>query len=295
MVSAGNYRMTEFRKAEERRRIVKGLIGIAVLGISLLTVSLEVYFTQLEAGASETGLVLVPELITAYGAENTQSGETERLIEEKSDEQGGFEYVGRLEIAAYCSEKNARTYSGNIPRAGHTAAGVLSMFEIGDQVMIDGTVYEIEDRVGENSREQLCIYFDNLEDALLFGRQSFDVYKLVSEPIHKDGYLGEFEITGYCSCEQCCGKKEEKLTRMETVPQARYTIAADPLVIPLGTLVEVDGIVYRVEDTGALIQGNRLDIYFDTHQEAVNFGRRKKYVYLHVNSEQSEERERIEE
>lgn len=48
----------------------------------------------------------------------------------------------------------------------------------------------------------------------------------------------------------------------------------------MGSKVEIDGIVYMVEDTGGLVKGNVIDIYFDTHEEAVMFGRQKKKVYL---------------
>ena len=47
-----------------------------------------------------------------------------------------------------------------------------------------------------------------------------------------------------------------------------------------GTKIEIDGIVYTIEDTGKSVTGNVIDIYFDTHEEAVRFGRQKKEVYL---------------
>lgn len=93
-------------------------------------------------------------------------------------------------------------------------------------------------------------------------------------------YLGEFELTGYCSCDVCCGKKEIKLTKMETVPKPGYTVAADPEVIALGSSVVIDGVTYRVEDVGQAIKGNSIDIFFATHEEAIEFGRQKMSVYL---------------
>lgn len=48
-----------------------------------------------------------------------------------------------------------------------------------------------------------------------------------------------------------------------------------------GTKVEIKGMgTYVVEDRGGAIKGNKIDIYFDSHQEALNFGRRT--VYLRV-------------
>ena len=42
----------------------------------------------------------------------------------------------------------------------------------------------------------------------------------------------------------------------------------------------IDGVIYQVEDTGKAIRGRMVDIYFDSHQEALEFGRQQKTVYL---------------
>lgn len=105
-----------------------------------------------------------------------------------------------------------------------------------------------------------------------------DIHGMVSE--EELVYLGEFEVTGYCGCDICCGKKEVKLTKMETVPKPGYTVAADPEVIPLGSYIVVDGVTYRVEDIGHAVKGKSLDIFFADHQEAIEFGRQERSVYL---------------
>lgn len=52
-------------------------------------------------------------------------------------------------------------------------------------------------------------------------------------------------------------------------------IAVDPNVIPLGSLVEVEGLgVYLAGDTGGAIKGNIIDIHYPTVQQALNWGRR---------------------
>lgn len=62
------------------------------------------------------------------------------------------------------------------------------------------------------------------------------------------------------------------------------TVAVDKSVIPLGTkmfIVTNDGIVYGTavaEDTG--VRGNKVDLYFDTYQQCINFGRRSCTVYI---------------
>ena len=56
------------------------------------------------------------------------------------------------------------------------------------------------------------------------------------------------------------------------------TMAADPRVLPLGTVVQVNAGkysgVYTVHDTGGAIKGNRVDVWLPTNKEARRFGRR---------------------
>ena len=56
------------------------------------------------------------------------------------------------------------------------------------------------------------------------------------------------------------------------------TVAADPDVLPMGTEIELDGHTYTVQDTGGAINGNRLDLYFDNHEDAMQWGVREKIV-----------------
>ena len=42
----------------------------------------------------------------------------------------------------------------------------------------------------------------------------------------------------------------------------------------------INGVVYTVEDRGGAIKGNRIDIFFTTHQDALNFGRQTADVYI---------------
>lgn len=61
-------------------------------------------------------------------------------------------------------------------------------------------------------------------------------------------------------------------------PVSRGLIAADPRVLPLGTLVRVEAGAfsgeYLVADTGGAVKGRRIDIWTPTAREAMKFGRR---------------------
>lgn len=111
--------------------------------------------------------------------------------------------------------------------------------------------------------------------------------KVVAPTRSNDGFKrvnGTFEITAYCACTKCCGPTGTGTTATGTKVTPNRTIAVDPRVIPLGSKVKIEGrgdVVYVAEDTGGAIKGNKLDIYFETHQEALNFGRQKNVkVYI---------------
>jgi len=93
--------------------------------------------------------------------------------------------------------------------------------------------------------------------------------------------LGEYNVSAYCSCSQCCGKSDGITFSGEKAVEG-ITIAADTRVHPIGTVLYIEGIGERVvQDIGGSIYGNKLDIYFggiDGHMRALEFGRQ----YLEV-------------
>ena len=84
-------------------------------------------------------------------------------------------------------------------------------------------------------------------------------------------------VTAYCSCKKCCGKTDG-ITASGVKAKQGVTVAADTRVFPFGTKIVIDGHTYTVQDRGGAINGNRIDIYFDSHQAALNFGRQTKTV-----------------
>ena len=88
-----------------------------------------------------------------------------------------------------------------------------------------------------------------------------------------------FLITAYCPCLSCCGKTDG-ITATGTKATEGRTIAVDPNKIPYGTEVVIDGKTYIAEDCGGAIKGNRIDLYFDSHQSALEWGRQEKEVII---------------
>ena|GEM_PF-1803607 len=84
-------------------------------------------------------------------------------------------------------------------------------------------------------------------------------------------YIGTFTAYHYCPCALCCDV-ETGITATGTIATPNRTIAVDPNIIPLGSMVVINGQTYIAEDTGGGIQGYKIDIFTASHQEALNRG-----------------------
>ena len=107
------------------------------------------------------------------------------------------------------------------------------------------------------------------------------------------------EVTGYCDCAECCGWKRNwfgmpvhrygprKGRRKHVgvtasgVPSQRGTVAADTSVFPFDTVMYIPGYGYGiVEDRGGDIKGYHIDLWFPTHHQAKNWGRKRIKVQV---------------
>lgn len=107
------------------------------------------------------------------------------------------------------------------------------------------------------------------------------------------------ELTGYCNCGACCnwrrtwfglgapviasgshaGEPKHVGLTSQGNEASHGTIAADTTRYPCGTIVYIPGYGYgRVEDTGGAITGDHMDLWFETHDEALRWGRQRKPV-----------------
>ena len=90
----------------------------------------------------------------------------------------------------------------------------------------------------------------------------------------------------YASCGKNPGDRGYGITASGM--RARYgVIAVDPRVIPLGTKLYIEATDgswsygYAIAgDTGGAIKGARIDLFYDSHSQAISFGRRSARVYI---------------
>ena len=110
------------------------------------------------------------------------------------------------------------------------------------------------------------------------------------------------ETTGYCACGKCCswhrswkppfypvyssgplkGKPKVVGVTASGTKAKKGTIAADTRFYPFGTVMDVPGYgMCRVEDRGGAIKGPaRIDLFFKTHQQALQWGRKRVSVHV---------------
>ena len=103
-------------------------------------------------------------------------------------------------------------------------------------------------------------------DILGLGKGQYEVVPLSNGMWMDSTAYSAYETSGYTA----------------TGEYVRHGIAAvDPNHIPLGTRLYVDGYGEAIAaDTGGAIRGNRIDLGFDSYQEAINWGRRDVYVQI---------------
>ncbi|MDG5788882.1 3D domain-containing protein [Evansella sp. AB-P1] len=98
----------------------------------------------------------------------------------------------------------------------------------------------------------------------------------------------EVVATGYTAGPESTGKTEDHplygiTFSGVTVKRDLYsTVAADPSVFPIGTILFIPGYGYGVvADTGSAIKGNKIDLYYETVQEVYDqWGKKSVEVYV---------------
>lgn len=93
-------------------------------------------------------------------------------------------------------------------------------------------------------------------------------------------YLGTFTCTAYCSCDICCGPWADGIVYTGGYATEGKTIAVDPDIIPLGSVVEINSQRYIAEDIGGSIEGKEIDIFMVKHESALQWGVQQHEVYL---------------
>ena len=84
------------------------------------------------------------------------------------------------------------------------------------------------------------------------------------------------KVTAYCSCRRCCGRHADGITACNHRIRPGDVFAAADKQYAFGTEMIIPGYndnqPIKVKDRGRLIKGNRLDVFFPSHQQAKKWG-----------------------
>ena len=98
--------------------------------------------------------------------------------------------------------------------------------------------------------------------------------------------IRNLNTSSYCPCEQCCGKTDGITASGEKV-RAWYTVAAGK-EYAIGTIIYIPALAdkpnegwFIVQDRGGAIKNGKLDIFLNTHNEALEYGRKTLECYIY--------------
>ncbi len=134
----------------------------------------------------------------------------------------------------------------------------------------------------EEPREEIIQISSKVATRFGRGRSAIDS----SEISNITPTLVTMNASAYCSCAKCTGKTNG-ITSSGARASAWHTVAAGSMY-PIGTKMYIPALAnsvndgwFVVEDRGGAISNNKIDIYMNSHQEAINFGRKNLEVYVY--------------
>lgn len=112
-----------------------------------------------------------------------------------------------------------------------------------------------------------------------------DLEPKIEEVVQEEPELEHITViaTAYVSdCHGCIGITKGGTDVRNTIyhDSGYQIIATDPSVIPLGSLVEINGQKFIADDIGGAIKGHRIDILMENKSEALEFGVKEMDVII---------------
>lgn len=161
-----------------------------------------------------------------------------------------------------------------------------------DRTMRTGTVRKVRDGVAGRIETRFEIQLD--AQGREVSRRAIETRRIEPQPavfamgraghqtsrssFTRRGNVRTMEATAYTPC---AGRKNPTFRTRTGLPARFGVVAVDPRVIPLGTLLFVEGYGFAIAaDTGGAIKGNKIDVCLPTRSQVMNWGRRKVRVHV---------------
>lgn len=186
-----------------------------------------------------------------------------------------IEYVS-IDIERIPVEEQFRRYIDSlpIPKAEYPRAEYLE------------TNQEMKEESKNNTSGELKTQTSNAQ-AKKITTEYVEPRNLIKEVENITPIITNLNTSAYCSCEDCC-EKTDGITASGKHATTWHTVAAGK-GYPIGTIIYIptladkpNGGWFVVEDRGGAISNEKLDIFFNTHEEALQYGRKtlEAYVYM---------------
>jgi 3D (Asp-Asp-Asp) domain-containing protein len=167
----------------------------------------------------------------------------------------GLVVIAAIAAIGIAAVGTARETTGSLPRANSVSQSALS-----DELMHDLTVETADEA---DARPSLVI-----PETITALRPTRTLL---------------MEVTAYCACTKCCGPNAIGLTasgKHVSYNNGKF-VAADTAVLPFGSKLMIPGYhdeAVEVVDRGGAIKGNKLDVFYASHDDALKWGRQKVLV-----------------
>ena len=250
-----------------------------ILTTALSLVGKVPYFWGGKSGPGWNNEWNTPKLVTAAGSSSTGT------IRPYGLDCSGFSTwvfttaVG-VNIGAGCNGQYPNTYAVSASELLPGDLGFLADDDGWGHVLIFAGYGENGERmwVHSSSGNGVILNTPSYEGSLSYRRLSIVDYDApVSDSTGGYGeplYTLEVDVTHYCACTKCCGPNAQGITA--SGKQVATGMVAMSSYYPFGTLIEINGVIYTVEDRGGSGIENsrsRVDIYVPDHNEALRLGR----------------------
>jgi 3D (Asp-Asp-Asp) domain-containing protein len=125
--------------------------------------------------------------------------------------------------------------------------------------------------------------WNNLKSDIIHPNQALTISKPAVAAVAKNStVVKEFTVNASAytmNCTKCSGITATGINLKKNPNQK--VISVDPKVIPLGTKVYVEGYGYAIAaDTGGAMRGNKIDVFFPTQKQALNWGRKTVKIQI---------------
>lgn len=219
-------------------------------------------------------------IIITMGILNIQKKNTMLAIE--------TEYKTEEEITKVLTCYTANEELFKVNESGENDSGEIEKVDSQEEVLVED---KAEKQVVKKEAEEKAIEEANIASNVA-SRGSF-VRETKAPPTEYERVV-QVKATAYCLCKKCCGKTPDNprygytASGLRIIPGTNMkVIAVDTSIVSLGTEVYVEGLNgapnygYAIAaDTGSAIKNNKIDLYMDTHEQALAWGVKNVNLYI---------------